>query len=139
MHKIPIFANNKQKCKYGDFFPCLFKEKFMKNFRILNDEGAILNKQELMEHLEKVASFQSVGLKSMKDTYPVPRLIENYLVIKEVYNLLNENIKNKIAIPAAGEWLLDNFYAIEEVVKSIQKDLTLKKYTNFVGISKRKI
>ena len=101
-------------------------------------EGALLNKQELYEHLEKIASTHNTKIKSDKNTYPIPVLKENYQVIKEVYNLLNEHIKQKIAIHPAGEWLLDNFYIIEEVTKSIEKELTLEKYTKFVGIANGK-
>ena len=101
-------------------------------------EGALLNKQELYEHLEKIASTHNTKLKSDKNTYPIPGLKENYQVIKEVYNLLNEHIKQKIAIHPAGEWLLDNFYIIEEITKSIEKELTLEKYTKFVGIANGK-
>jgi len=101
-------------------------------------EGALLNKQELYEHLEKIASTHNTKIKSDKNTYPIPGLKENYQVIKEVYNLLNEHIKQKIAIHPAGEWLLDNFYIIEEVTKSIEKELTLEKYTKFVGIANGK-
>lgn len=90
-------------------------------------------------YFEKLATSHTTKQKSDKDTYPVPRMMENYSVIKEVYNLLNDNVKKKIPIHPAGEWLLDNFYSIEEIVKSIEKDLTLKKYKNFVGLSKRRI
>lgn len=110
----------------------------MTNLKILNIEGALLNKQELYEHLEKIASTHNVKNRSDKGTYPIPRLLENYSIIKEVYNLLNEHVKMKIAIHPAGEWLLDNFYAIEEVTKSIEKEMTVKKYTNFVGIANGK-
>ena len=111
----------------------------MRNFRQLSIEGALLNKQELYSYLEKIAASHTLQNKKKKDTYPIPKMLENYTVIKEVYNLLNENVKDKIQIHPAGEWLLDNFYAIEEAVKSIEKELTLKKYRNFVCISKRKI
>lgn len=90
-------------------------------------------------YFEKLATSHTIKQNSSKDTYPVPRMMENYSVIKEVYNLLNDNVKKKIPIHPAGEWLLDNFYSIEEIVKSIEKDLTLKKYKNFVGLSKRRI
>ena len=111
----------------------------MGNYRQLSIEGALLNKEELYSYLEKVATSHTIKPKSDKDTYPVPRMMENYGVIKEVYNLLNDNVKRKIQIHPAGEWLLDNFYSVEEIVKSVEKDLTLKKYKNFVGISKRRI
>ena len=108
------------------------------NTKILNIEGALLNKKELCEHLEKVASTHNIKFNSDKITYPIPRMIENYDVIKEVYNLLNENVKSKISIHPAGEWLLDNFYAIEEITKSIEKEMTLKKYVNFSGLANGK-
>lgn len=111
----------------------------MSNYRKLSIDGALLNKQELYGYLEKLAASHTVCKKSNKNTYPIPRMMENYNVIKEVYSLLNENVKNKVQIHPAGEWLLDNFYAIEEVVKSIEKEMTLKKYKKFVGLSKRKV
>ena len=73
--------------------------------------------------------------KTQKDTYPVPQRIENFKTREEVFNLLNEHLKLGINIHPAGEWLLDNFYIIEETVKQIQKELPLNKYTNFVGIA----
>ena len=111
----------------------------MGNYRQLSIEGALLNRQELYGYLEKVATRHTIVQNSSKDTYPVPKMVENYNVIKEVYDLLNDNVKRKIQIHPAGEWLLDNFYLIEEIVRSIEKELTLKKYKNFVGLSKRRI
>ena len=46
-----------------------------------------------------------------------------------------EHIKLGIPIHPAGEWLLDNFYILEETYKTVAKEMTLKKYTNFLGIS----
>ena len=107
----------------------------MENSKIIDISGAVLNSRELEKYLEKMANTQNLKRKSSKQTYPIPRLKENYKAIKQVYNLLNEHVKQKITISPAGEWLLDNFYVIEETVKQIEKDLTLKKYINFVGIS----
>ena len=110
-----------------------------KTNRILQIDGAILDKYQLEKHLENIAITHNLKEKSEKDTYPVPRLIENYEVIKIVYNLLNKNLKQDITIHPAGEWLLDNFYIIEQSVKQIKRDLSLKKYRNFVRIKNRKI
>lgn len=98
-------------------------------------KGAVLDKEQLEKYLKQLASDQIVKNKSNKDTYPIPRMKENFEVITEVYRILNEHIKLNIPIHAAGEWLLDNYYAIEETVKSIEKELSLKKYINFVGIA----
>src|SRR5688500_3833686 len=54
-------------------------------------------------------------------TAPVPeqlinRLDENEEILTEVRNLLIESAKENSAISPAGEWLLDNFYIIEEQI-----------------------
>ena len=108
---------------------------FLKERRKLNIKGAILDRNQLDNYLEKIASDHILTEKSDKDTYPIPRLKENFVIIKEIYRLLNDQIKQGIPIHPAGEWILDNLYVIEEIVKSISKDLTLKKYTEFLGLA----
>lgn len=107
----------------------------MKEKRRLNIKGAILDKNQLDSYLEKIASDHILQEKSDKSTYPIPRLKEDFEIIKEVYKLLNEHLEIGIPIHPAGEWILDNLYIIEEAIKNICKDLTLKKYTNFLGIA----
>ena len=103
--------------------------------KVLKLNGTLLDKNQLENHLQKIAANHNIKTKSDKETYPVPELKENFEFIKETYNLLNEHLKLEIGIHPAGEWLLDNFYIIEETVKQIEKELTLKKYVNFLGIS----
>ena len=110
----------------------------MKTNKILKIDGTIVDKKQLENHLQKIASNHNLVNKPSKETYPIPQLIENYETIKIVYNLLNEHVKLGITTHPAGEWLLDNFYIIEETVKQIQKELTLKKYMNFLGIANGK-
>ncbi len=107
----------------------------MKEYRVLNINGAVLNKNQLENYLQKVASSHILKNKSDKNTYPIPRVKENYEFINMVYILLNEHLKSNIPIHPAGEWILDNFYIIEKTVKTIIRDLSLKKYENFLGIS----
>ena len=95
-------------------------------YRTLHKKGATLNTAELERYLEKLASDQILTNKSAKNTYPIPSMKENFEVIKEVYHLLNEHIKLGISIHPAGEWLLDNFYIIEEVYKTTMKELNKK-------------
>ncbi|MCI8273606.1 MAG: hypothetical protein HFJ55_05955 [Clostridia bacterium] len=110
----------------------------MKKYQKINIESAILDEEQLKKHLEKMAMQYTLRNKSSKSTYPIPSLLEEYNNIKEVYNLLNEHIKLGINIHPAGEWILDNFYIIEEVVRQIQKEMTIKKYTNFIGVQNGK-
>ena len=103
--------------------------------KVLKINGTPLDKLQLETHLQKIASNHILITKSQKNTYPIPHLVESFKVIQEVYNLLNEHLKLGISIHPAGEWLLDNFYIIEECVKQVQKGLTLEKYKNFLGLA----
>ena len=102
---------------------------------IKSNIGAVLTSKELEEYIEKIGAKHVITENTDKKTYPIPRLIENYNFIKEVYEILNEHVKQGISIHPAGEWILDNFYIIEETVKTIKQELTLKKYKKFVGIA----
>ncbi len=101
----------------------------------LYTKDSVLNKKELEEYLAKFASDNIISKTSEKNTYPIPRVKDNCKYISLVYTLLNEHVKIGIPIHPAGEWILDNFYMIEKAVKTIEKDLCLKKYVNFPGIS----
>lgn len=105
------------------------------NYRILNIKGAVLDRNQLEQYLERIAANHNLQPFSNVKTYPIPRLKDNFKVISKTYNLLNEHIKMGIDLNPAGEWLLDNFYVIEETVKIIIKDITQKKYKSFVGIA----
>ena len=107
----------------------------MKVNKVLRISGTMLTKEQLQKHLEKIAAEQNISSKSQKETYPVPQMLENFRIIQEVYQVLNEHLKLGITIHPAGEWILDNLYAIEETVKMIERELTLKKYINFPGVA----
>ncbi|MEO9020590.1 MAG: glucoamylase family protein [Ginsengibacter sp.] len=51
------------------------------------------------------------------------RLAENESVLVEVHNMLTEAVKANRRIIPAGEWLLDNFYLIQEQVNTGKKHL----------------
>ena len=110
----------------------------MKLYKSLNINGTAIDKLELNKYLEKIAVEHNVMARSDKNTYPIPELVQNLNKIKQVYNLLNDHLKLGIPIHPAGEWLLDNFYVIEEITHQIKKELSLKKYKSFVGISNGK-
>ena len=107
----------------------------MKLAKFLNIKGALLDQNQLENYLEKIASEHILQKESNKDTYPIPRLDDNFKQITKTYDLLNFNLKLGINIHPAGEWLLDNYYILEETYKTIKKELSLKKYIKFVGIS----
>ena len=107
----------------------------MKLAKFLNIKGVTVDQEQLENYIEKIASEHILQKKSNKDTYPILRLEDNFKQITKTYDLLNSNLKLGIDIHPAGEWLLDNYYILEETYKTIKKDLNLKKYISFVGVS----
>lgn len=101
-------------------------------------KGIVLDKEQLKNYLENVASDNTLKPKSDKETYPVPEMEKNFEYITKTYDLLNQHLKLGVNIHQAGEWLLDNYYVIEETVKEVRKNLPLKKYINFIGIESGK-
>ena len=51
------------------------------------------------------------------------RLAENESLLFEVHKLLTEAVKADRRITPAGEWLLDNFYVIEEQIRTAKRHL----------------
>ena len=107
----------------------------MRNNKFLNIKGAVLDRESLKKFMEKTAINYEIKKYSNMNTYPITRLDENYLFIEKTYNLLNEHIKKDIEIHPAGEWLLDNFYIIEETVKKIKREMPPKKYKELPSIA----
>lgn len=107
--------------------------KKINNF--LNIKGAVLDNEQLQRYMEKIATSHELNKTSKKSTYPIPKLKHNFKFIEKTYNLLNSHIKMNIPIYPAGEWLLDNYYIIEETVKTIIREIDIKKYRKFSGLS----
>lgn len=110
----------------------------MGNNQYLNIKGTNLEKEQLDNYLKQIAEEHIITKNSEKNTYPIEKLKENYNKITETYEILNEHLKLGIKIHSAGEWLLDNFYIIEESVKNIEKNLKLSKYTKLPGLTSSK-
>ena len=107
----------------------------MSIYRNLSIKGALLEKGQLNEYIEKIAQEHLVAGNSDASTYPVPKLKKNFEFIFRTYKLLSEHLKLGIKIHSAGEWILDNFYIIEECIQNIEKNLSIKKYKKFTSIS----
>lgn len=103
-----------------------------------NIKGIVLDKEQLKKYLENIASDHTLKPKSDKETYPLKDVERNFEYITKTYELLNNHLKLDINIHQAGEWLLDNYYILEETVKNLRRNLSLKKYTKFIGIQNGK-
>lgn len=85
---------------------------------------AELFSQEQMEKYGKtLAKSHIISNKTENQQKLLSRLDENESILLEVYNLVTESVKLKKPITPAGEWLLDNFYLIEEQIRIGRKHL----------------
>jgi len=86
------------------------------NLNYLNEEPlrAELLSNERLEHFgENLAQTHKLSKKPAKD-HLLKRLADNEIILQEVRKLLTDSIKKGYQISPAGEWLIDNFYLIEE-------------------------
>ena len=104
-------------------------------YKILNTKEIVLDKKLLKEYLAKFAADSIIKEKSNLETYPISRVLDNFEYISLIYTLLNQHVKLGIPIHPAGEWLLDNFYLIENTVKILQKSLSKNNYEKFPRIA----
>ncbi|HSG73024.1 MAG TPA: cyclic beta 1-2 glucan synthetase, partial [Planctomycetaceae bacterium] len=75
---------------------------------------------QLERHAMSIAASHQLAPDRARDKL-LPRLAENERVLVETYDLMAEaSLKNR-RIEPAGEWLLDNFYLIEEQIRSIRR------------------
>ena len=100
----------------------------LKKIHKLKIHDASLTSEELDGHAKKIALEHTVSRKKSLSNWPVPRMNDNYDFILSVYKSLNEDLQKKRAVPSSAEWLLDNFYIIEEQVKVLRRELTKKSY-----------
>jgi cyclic beta-1,2-glucan synthetase len=78
---------------------------------------------EQMEQYAKKLAGEHVLDSGRAQDLLLKRLAENEELLLEVHNLLTESAKANSRIAPAGEWLLDNFYLIEEQIYTGKKHL----------------
>ena len=82
----------------------------------------LFSSDQMEQHGKTLAGLHKLGLGRSRDRL-LTRLSENEDVLLGVRNLLTEAIKATRRITPAGEWLLDNFYLIEEQIRTARKHL----------------
>ena len=90
---------------------------------VLRITGAVLDKNQAKQYMEKIASSHSIQMHSDKSTYPIKHLKNNFEFITKTYNLLNSHIKLGIEIHPAGEWLLDIFILLKRLLNLLKRNL----------------
>ena len=81
--------------------------------------GALFTTEQMKQHGRALASLHRVG-KGGRPGQLLKRLEENAEVLTEIYELLVTAVQTRRKIAPAGEWLLDNFYLIEEQIATAQ-------------------
>lgn len=95
-------------------------------FQVTDNKLNYLNEEPLREELfssdqmerlgKTLAAKHKLSINPAKD-YLLKRLAENETTLQEVRKLLTNSIKRNYQITPAGEWLIDNFYLIEEHIR----------------------
>ena len=75
---------------------------------------------QLERHARVIAGQHQLGISRARDML-LPRLGENQRVLLETYNLLTAAVEQDRRIEPAGEWLLDNFYLIQDQIQAIRR------------------
>lgn len=88
----------------------------------------ILNNEELKNHAEELGKIHEISKKPKSIKPLIDRLDSNYKIISSTYQAFNSIDRSKKDFLPAAEWLLDNFYKIEEQVKVIRQELAREKF-----------
>ncbi|MGZ8558483.1 MAG: cyclic beta 1-2 glucan synthetase, partial [Chitinophagaceae bacterium] len=82
----------------------------------------IYTEEQLDQHAKALSRRHTLITKEPSEQL-LKRLAENETILLEVHSNLTENIKLSHRITPAAEWLLDNFYLIEEQIYTAKKHL----------------
>jgi cyclic beta-1,2-glucan synthetase len=84
--------------------------------------AALFSTEQMKHHGKTLAGQHQVGRRG-SPAQLLQRLEDNESVLTEVYQLLTAAVQTRRRIAPAGEWLLDNFYLIEEQIATAQRYL----------------
>lgn len=77
---------------------------------------------QIQRHAKVLAKRHDVDLRPGKDLL-LPRLSENEQILLQVYELLKDAVESNQWVAPASEWLLDNFFRIEEQIRISRQHL----------------
>src|SRR6202790_695939 len=85
--------------------------------------GELFSAERLEQHAENLAAAQETTLEIGEGRPLIPRVLENGRILLEYYRATANAIKSEHATVPAAEWLVDNFYIVEEQLREIRDDL----------------
>ena len=104
--------------------------------RCVEIKDTILAPEELEKHAIELARSHPVGKTARGLQWLIRRMNDNFSLISEVFKALNEDVKAFFPTAPAAEWLLDNFYIIEEQAKLIRRSLSKGHYSRLPVLKK---
>jgi hypothetical protein len=83
----------------------------------------LFSTEQMEQYGKTLAGLHTLGPKMVPDQQLLSRLADNETILLEVHDLVSDALKANRQITPAGEWLLDNFYLIEEQIRTGRKHL----------------
>jgi cyclic beta-1,2-glucan synthetase len=90
--------------------------------------GELFSVERLEQHAETLAAAQVVTVDSSAGRSLIPRVAENGRLLLEYYRATARSIQGEESITPAAQWLVENFYIVEEQLREIRDDLPLGFY-----------
>ncbi|WFD11662.1 GH36-type glycosyl hydrolase domain-containing protein [Tepidibacter hydrothermalis] len=97
--------------------------KKIDGYENISMDNILLSNEELQNHCMNIAKKHIVSEKYTSCKSLLPRLNNNYNVISKLYKHLNEIDEERVNLSGASNWLLDNFYKLEEEVKFVRQEV----------------
>ncbi|HBQ64636.1 MAG TPA: hypothetical protein DD727_06890, partial [Clostridiales bacterium] len=94
----------------------------------------VLGEEDLYRHARELAFSQLSRKAPLRSTWPVPRLRSAYEYIRRVYRRMCRETGDNAPLMQSTEWLLDNFYIIEEQYESIRRELPKKHHVRLPAL-----
>ena len=108
----------------------LFKSRTLRFFRqryeaedLLHSE--LFSPEQMQNHGKALAQEHVLSTSLLHPDRLLKRMDDNEAVLEDVRSLLSETVAVNGRIVPAGEWLLDNFYLIENIIRTTRRDLPM--------------
>lgn len=106
----------------------LFKSRTLLFFRQKYEteeplQSELFTPEQMENHGKTLAQTHTVHASRLHRDRLLKRLDENEAVLEDVRNLLNDTVGANRKIVPAGDWLLDNYYLIENIIHTTRRDL----------------
>jgi cellobiose phosphorylase len=83
----------------------------------------LFNTEQMEQHGKTLAGMHFLGPRVNPEQQLLSRLAENETILFEVHDIVSEAVRANRQITPASEWLLDNFYLIEEQIRTGKRHL----------------